>query len=88
MAQTASRRPAILAEHVQHRISPGGICGGQSDAGKGFFWISSVLLSQYPSSNVTYSSSWQLSGRSQGKLGKNDILENPSESQGQRVVIQ
>jgi hypothetical protein len=36
MAQAVSRRPSIAEARVRFRVSPCGVCGGQSGAGTGF----------------------------------------------------
>ena len=36
MAQAVSRRPITVEARVRSRVSPSGICGGQSSTGAGF----------------------------------------------------
>jgi hypothetical protein len=49
MAQEFSRRPLAVEARVRAWVSPGGICGGHSGNGTGFFSSASVLLYQYHS---------------------------------------
>jgi hypothetical protein len=46
MAQAVSRQPLTAEEWVLTRVSPHGICGGQSDTGTDFSPHSSVFSSQ------------------------------------------
>jgi hypothetical protein len=47
MAQAVSRRPLILEARVRARVSPRGICGGQSDTKTGISPSSSVFPCKY-----------------------------------------
>jgi hypothetical protein len=52
MAQTVSRRPPTAEAWVLSRLSPCGICGGQSGTGTGFSPSSSVFPCQYHSTGA------------------------------------
>jgi hypothetical protein len=47
MAQAVSRRPLTAEARVRTRLSPCGICSGQSDTGSDFSPSSSVSFCQY-----------------------------------------
>jgi hypothetical protein len=47
MAQAVSRRPLTAEDRVRSRVSPCGICGGQSGTGKGFSPSTSVFPCQF-----------------------------------------
>jgi hypothetical protein len=49
MTQAVSCWPLTAKARVRARVSPCGICGGQSDAGTGSSLSCSVLLCQYHS---------------------------------------
>jgi hypothetical protein len=52
MAQAVSRRPLTAEARVQSRVSPCGICGGQSSTGTGFSPITSVVPCQFHSTGA------------------------------------
>jgi hypothetical protein len=54
MAQVVSRRPATAEARVRCRVSPCGICGGQSGTGTGFSPISSVFPCQFHSTGAPF----------------------------------
>jgi hypothetical protein len=47
MVQAVSRRPPTAEAQVRSRVSPCGICGGQSDSGTGFSPSTSVFPCQF-----------------------------------------
>jgi hypothetical protein len=49
MSQAVSRRPLTVETRVQSRVSPCGICGGQSGTGTGFSPSTSVFPCQFNS---------------------------------------
>jgi hypothetical protein len=52
MVQAVSRRPPTAKVRVQSRVSPCGICGGQSGIGTGFSPSTSVFPCQYHSTGA------------------------------------
>jgi hypothetical protein len=52
MAQAVSRRPLTAEARVRSRVSPRGICGGQSGTGTGLFPSTSVFPCQFHSTGV------------------------------------
>jgi hypothetical protein len=52
MAQAVSRRPLTAEARVQSRVTPCGICGGQSGTGTDFFPSTSVLPCQFHSTGA------------------------------------
>jgi hypothetical protein len=52
MAQAVSRRPLTTEARVQSRVSPCGICGGQSGSGTDFSPSTSVFPCQFNSTGV------------------------------------
>jgi hypothetical protein len=52
MAQAVSRRPPTAEDRVRSRISPCGICGGQSRTGTGFSPSTLVLPCQFHSTGA------------------------------------
>ena len=52
MAQAVSRRPVTADARVRSRVSPRGICGGQSGTGTGFLPSTSVFPCQFHSTGA------------------------------------
>jgi hypothetical protein len=52
MAQAVSRRPPTAEARFRSRLSPCGICGGQSGTGTGFSPITSVFPCQFHSTGA------------------------------------
>jgi hypothetical protein len=52
MPQAVSRRPVTAEARVRSRVSPCGICGGQSGTGTGFFPSTSVFPCQFLSTGA------------------------------------
>jgi hypothetical protein len=52
MAQAVSRRPLTVQARVRFRVSPCGICGGQSGTGTGFSPSTSVFLCKFHSTGA------------------------------------
>jgi hypothetical protein len=52
MAQAISRRPPTAEARFRSRVSPCGICGGQSGTGTGFSPSTSVLSCQFHSTGA------------------------------------
>jgi hypothetical protein len=52
MAQAVSSRPLTAEALVPSRVSPCGICGGQSDTGTGFSPSTSVVSCQFYSTGA------------------------------------
>jgi hypothetical protein len=52
MAQAVSRRPLTADAQIQSRVSPCGICGGQSGTGTGFSPSTSVFPRQFHSTGA------------------------------------
>jgi hypothetical protein len=52
MSQAVSRRPLTVDARVRSRVSPCGICGGQSGTGTGFFPITEVFPCQFHSTGA------------------------------------
>jgi hypothetical protein len=52
MAQAVSRRPPTAEARFRSRISPCGICGGQSGTGSGFSRSASVFPCQFHSTST------------------------------------
>jgi hypothetical protein len=52
MAQAVSRRSLTAEARVRSRVSPCGVCGGQSDTGTGFFSELSVFPCQFHSTGA------------------------------------
>jgi hypothetical protein len=56
MAQAVSRRPLTTEDRVRSRVSPCGICGGQSGTGTGFFpkYFGFPLLVSFHRCSITW----------------------------------
>jgi hypothetical protein len=52
MAQAVSRRPSAAEDRVRSRVSPCGVCGGQSGTETGFFSELSVFPCQFHSTGA------------------------------------
>jgi hypothetical protein len=52
MAQAVSRRPLTAEARVRSRVSPCGVCGGQSGTGTGFFSELSVFPCEFHSTGA------------------------------------
>jgi hypothetical protein len=52
MAQAVSRRPPTAEARFRSRVSPCGICGGQSGTGRGFSPSTSVFPCQFHSTGA------------------------------------
>jgi hypothetical protein len=52
MAHAVSRRPLTPEARIRSRVSPRGICGGQSGAGTGFSPSTSVFPCQFHSTGA------------------------------------
>jgi hypothetical protein len=75
MAQTVSRRPSTAKARVRARVSPCGICGGQSNTGTDFSPSSSGFPCQYDySTRAPYSSGGRTIGPLVATVQRNSLI--------------